>query len=264
MAAPARDQAAVALKLTNQESVVLRDAACDEAVAELAMRLSGSAAQAPHAVGFLNMRSYMAIARDPAARLAFASFDRVYPDGVGLQIARQLSGLPDFRRLAGTDLVPALLRRAPPGTSVFLLGGPPEGVAALERGFRARYPHLRLAGVRHGFYRPVEEPSVVAQIGERRPDLLLVGMGCPRQETFLQRNAEPLQARVAICVGGLFQYWSGELRRAPRLLRRIGLEWAWILAQQPYKWPIYTTGALRFGIRVVRLHRSSFSTPSWQ
>lgn len=209
----------------------------------------------PVTVAFMNMRNFVAVRRKPGATDAFSAMDQIYPDGVGLQIARQLLGLPRFARVSGTDTVPLLLDRLPLGSRVFLLGGNCAVSAAAQAHFPQIFPKAVLAGAHHGFFAEAEEARVLAAIAQARPDVLLVGMGSPLQERWLARNRHRLPAKLAICVGGLFYYWAEELRRAPLTLREIGLEWLWILAQQPFKWRVYSFDAVAFAAALMHLKR---------
>jgi exopolysaccharide biosynthesis WecB/TagA/CpsF family protein len=209
----------------------------------------------PVTVAFMNMRNFVAARRKPGATDAFSAMDQIYPDGVGLQIARQLLGLPRFARVSGTDTVPLLLDRLPVGSRVFLLGGNRAVSAAAQAHFPQLFPRAILAGAHHGFFAKAEEAGVIAAIGHARPDVLLVGMGSPLQERWLARNRHRLPAKLAICVGGLVDYWAEELRRAPPTLREIGLEWLWILAQQPFKWRVYSVDAVAFAAALLHLKR---------
>ena len=83
-------------------------------------------------------------------------------------------------------------------------------------------------------------------------------MGSPLQEQWLLRHRSRLRGKLVICVGGLFHYWARDLRRAPTTLRDLGLEWLWILVQQPFKWRVYTVDAARFG--TVLMHRKRLAT----
>jgi N-acetylglucosaminyldiphosphoundecaprenol N-acetyl-beta-D-mannosaminyltransferase len=269
---PARSAASVSLHLTPFAAIRLLDLSAVEAARRLAARLAapvppaaraGSTAEAAPVrlvtVAFLNMRNYMALRRHPDGVAAYHDVDEVYPDGVGLQLARRILGLARFHRVAGTDLVPMLLERLRPGTRVYLLGATPAVSDAAATGFRRRFPWLVLAGSHHGYFEPAADAAVVADIARAAPDLLLVGMGSPLQERWIARNRHQLSGRVAICVGGLFHYWADDLHRAPRVLRGLGLEWLWILLQQPYKWRVYSIDAARFGAAVVRLKRLGYS-----
>jgi exopolysaccharide biosynthesis WecB/TagA/CpsF family protein len=204
-------------------------------------------------VAFMNMRNFVAVQNSPPALTAFAAMDQVYADGVGLQIGRRLAGLPRFGRVSGTDTVPLLLQRVPPGTRVFLLGGSRKIATTAATRFPGLFPTAVLADAHHGFFPPEDDLAVLDRIAAAAPDILLIGMGSPLQEQWLLRHRRRLRCRLAICVGGLFHYWAQDLRRAPRTLQDVGLEWIWILAQQPFKWPVYTVEAARFG--AVLMHR---------
>lgn len=226
-----------------------------QAAHDWAAKVSSEARNAPTTVAFINMRNYMAASRSRGAPQAFSTMNQVYPDGVGLQLARRIAGLPKFKRVSGTDTVPLMLSELPAGTRVFLVGGPQGALPRLHAAFGRLFPHLVLAGLQHGFFGLEDEPALSARIAAARATIVLVGMGSPQQELWVQRNRHCVSARLIVCVGGLFQYWTGDLSRAPRLMRALGLEWLCILVQQPYKLRIYTVDAVCFLARVTRLSR---------
>lgn len=226
-----------------------------QAAHDWAAKVSSEARNAPTTVAFINMRNYMAASRSRGAPQAFSTMDQVYPDGVGLQLARRIAGLPKFKRVSGTDTVPLMLSELPAGTRVFLVGGPQGALPRLHAAFGRLFPHLVLAGLQHGFFGLEDEPALSARIAAARATIVLVGMGSPQQELWVQRNRHCVSARLIVCVGGLFQYWTGDLSRAPRLMRALGLEWLCILVQQPYKLRIYTVDVVCFLARVAQLSR---------
>src|SRR5262249_14590379 len=140
-------------------------------------------------------------------------------------------GRPLPERVAGSDIVPALFARASATRplSAYLLGGAPgvgeRAAAALGRD----YPHLRIAGLDSppgGFERDeAENRAVVERINRARPDLLLVGLGCPKQELWTERNQRELDVPVALCIGGTIDFLAGEQPRAPEWMRKSGIEW---------------------------------------
>src|SRR5579871_2563269 len=210
----------------------------------------------PVTAGFLNMRNHIAAMRSEAVVEAFCNLDYVFADGVGLQIVRGLLKLPPFRRVSGTDTVPAVLRKlAAINGRVFLLGGTPRVSARSASNFATLFPGLKVVGHHHGFLESISIDRIVAQINASGCDLLLIGMGTPCQELWLQRYKQEINAKLAVCVGGLFSYWSGDLVRAPEIFRTCGMEWLWILVQQPAKWRIYTLDAFDFLRRVIRITR---------
>lgn len=208
--------------------------------------------RSPHTIAFLNMHNYNIVCENETAFNAFKTFDCLYADGVGLQIARVILGLPTFKRLSGTDLVPHLLQEyIKPNTKVYLLGGKPTKTAELCSRFSRLFPRAALVGEHHGYFSPADEKDIIDRINASGAELLLIGMGTPRQEKWLQFNRHKLKVSTAVCVGGLFQYWDQSLMRAPWLLQILGLEWLCILLQQPRKWPNYSIGAWRFLHRVL-------------
>ena len=155
-------------------------------------------------------------------------------DGIGVVWAMRRQGCPQFERVAGSDLVPALARScARHGWRLFLLGAR-QGVAAeCARRLEVENPGLEVAGTFAGSPSPEDDEGALDRIAAVRPDLLLVAYGAPQQELWIARNRERLKVPVAIGVGGTFDFLAGRVRRAPLLLRRAHLEWLWRLALQP-------------------------------
>lgn len=229
-------------------AIALSDLHMSAAVRTLADVIDGAEPRTrPATVAFLNMRNHVAAAQSRPVSDAFSKIDYVFGDGVGLQIGRMLLGLPSFQRVSGTDMLPALLNAvASKGRRVFLLGGP-SGLAktAAER-LPGLFPGITVSGHEQGYFDSSTERELVDRINASQSDLLLIGMGTPTQELWLLRNQALLNVRVAACVGGLFHYWAGDLRRSPKILTKVGFEWVGILLQQPYKWRIYTIDAVRY------------------
>jgi N-acetylglucosaminyldiphosphoundecaprenol N-acetyl-beta-D-mannosaminyltransferase len=121
------------------------------------------------------------------------------------------------------------------GLSVFLLGGKPTEVEGAAAVIRERLPTLHLRGARQGHFRTSgrENEAVVSEINEAAPDVLLVGMGFPRQERWIAESLETLNVKVAVAEGGSFSFMSGMRPRAPGWMRRSGLEWLYRLGRQP-------------------------------
>ncbi|MFM9413972.1 WecB/TagA/CpsF family glycosyltransferase [Peptococcus simiae] len=169
----------------------------------------------------------LAAKEDPALRDLINSAGLVTPDGNGILLAARLLGdrLPE--RVTGIDLAEDLCRiSGQKDLALYFLGGKP-GVAQAAADRMARlYPGVRVVGSRHGYFRGHEE-EVLADIKAAHPDILLVGLGAPAQESFIRRWQKDLAVPVAIGVGGSFDVMSGQIRRAPDLVQRLRLEWAW-------------------------------------
>jgi N-acetylglucosaminyldiphosphoundecaprenol N-acetyl-beta-D-mannosaminyltransferase len=194
---------------------------------------------------------------DPGYRGVLNGADVVFGDGSGVRLAARLKGVRLRDNLVGTDLLPALFRASGrTGLACFLLGGTAEAAARAAARVARDFPAVRVVGHHHG-YVARDSASVVAAINASRPDVLLVAMGNPLQERWIHDHADALHVPVAIGVGGLVDHWAGNLRRAPRWVRRWGIEWLQILLQQPHKWRRYLLGNPRFVVRALRDARAA-------
>jgi N-acetylglucosaminyldiphosphoundecaprenol N-acetyl-beta-D-mannosaminyltransferase len=140
--------------------------------------------------------------------------------------------------MAGVDLTWRMLDRLDEaGCSVYLLGGIRREVEGTRRRLEAKYRRLRLVGARDGYFRREgpENEALIREINAARPDVLLVALGFPGQERWIARNLERLDVRVAVAEGGSFSFMSGAVPRAPRWMRRAGLEWLYRLLRQPWR-----------------------------
>jgi exopolysaccharide biosynthesis WecB/TagA/CpsF family protein len=205
----------------------------------------------PTRVAFLNAHCANLSARVPAYQEALSTAHAVLPDGSGVALALKMRGQRLTANLNGTDLIPALCTRlAAAGHSVFLLGGRPGVAADAADALQAMAPGLAVAGTHHGYFAADAEDAVIRQINASGADVVLVAMGVPSQELWLKRNAARLQATLTFGVGGLFDFLSGRIPRAPLWLRRTGLEWSYRLYQEPARmWRRYVLGNPEFIVR---------------
>lgn len=183
--------------------------------------------------------------------------DRVLPDGIGLHLGCRMLGTRLRENINGTDLFPHLCRAASQaGLPLFLLGARPGIAEAAARTMLERYPGLCIAGTRDGYFTPEEEADVVERINASGAAILLVAFGVPRQELWIERWRAQLQPSLCMGVGGLFDYYSGRIPRAPLWMRELGLEWVWRLLQEPGRmWRRYIIGNPLFLYRVWRQAR---------
>jgi len=191
---------------------------------------------------------------NPDYRQVLQQASRVLPDGIGVNVGCRIKGIALRANLNGTDLFPRLCETlAETGQSIYLLGAQPGRAEATAQAMQARFPQLRVAGTQHGYFDSSEDAAVIRNINASGADILLVAMGAPRQELWLARYQDELQVPVRMGVGGLFDYYSGSIPRAPLWLREIGLEWVWRLLQEPGRmWKRYLVGNPLFLYRVWR------------
>lgn len=181
-------------------------------------------------------------------RNALKQADLVYADGVGVRIAGQILGCPVRENVNGTDMFPRLCRQLSQSpTRVFLLGGKP-GVAELVATWMSKqFADLNVCGIHHGYYSSQEEESVLEQIKSSKANMVLVAFGVPKQDVWIRDTLSQSNVRVAIGVGGLFDFYSGRISRAPVWMREIGLEWMYRLMQEPQRlWRRYVIGNILF------------------
>jgi N-acetylglucosaminyldiphosphoundecaprenol N-acetyl-beta-D-mannosaminyltransferase len=182
----------------------------------------------PTHVVTLNPEMIVRARRNRAASDALHCADMFVADGVGLTWAADMLKKHGIQRYPGIDLADGLLSRlAGMQGRVYLLGSKP-GVAqrAAERLVQQK-PGLIIAGTYHGYFNSAEEADVVSNISATRPDLLLVGLGSPKQEEFITQHKDQLNAPLMIGVGGSLDVFAGLIRRAPRWIQRAGMEWAY-------------------------------------
>jgi N-acetylglucosaminyldiphosphoundecaprenol N-acetyl-beta-D-mannosaminyltransferase len=167
--------------------------------------------------------------------------DLITPDGIGIILASRILNQNLQGRVPGYDLLHALLHQRNQNkkkTRVYALGGQDEVIKLAARNLRREYEEVEIVGYHHGYFaeNSEEEHGIVSEISDLKPDLLLVGIGSPRQENFIYTYKNNLQAKVAMGCGGTFDILSGTVKRAPLLIQNLGLEWLYRLVQQPSRW----------------------------
>lgn len=211
--------------------------------------------EAPSLLAFVNPDCLNIAYRHEEYRGVLQQASRVLPDGIGIHIGCRMLGQSLRANVNGTDLFPRLCAalQETPECSLYLLGAKP-GVAELTaRNMQDRFPALNIAGTQHGFYAAEEEDAVIEAINTSGANILLVAFGAPRQELWLARNRSRLRPGVVMGVGGLFDFYSGRIPRAPQWLRELGMEWTWRLLQEPGRmWRRYVIGNPLFLYRVLR------------
>jgi len=181
----------------------------------------------------------------------------VLADGIGMKLAGQILRDPIRQNVNGTDLFPLLCERlsgSPHG--LYLLGGKPGIVDGVAAWMQEHYPSTLVNGKHHGYFTPEEEPAILAEIAGSGAAVLLVAFGVPRQEKWLAQHLPGTGVRIGMGVGGLFDFYSGNISRAPVWMREVGLEWFYRFLQEPGRlWKRYFLGNVVFLWRVQRERR---------
>jgi N-acetylglucosaminyldiphosphoundecaprenol N-acetyl-beta-D-mannosaminyltransferase len=193
-------------------------------------------------------------------RGALESADLVYCDGYGVRLAAKALEAPIPHRMTGADWIWSLAAMCEQvGESIYLLGSEPGIASRAADRLGQTFPALDVVGHHHGYF-DVGSPHddrVIEDINARRPSILLVGMGTPKQELWVQANAHRLDVDVLWTVGALFDVVSGKVPRAPGWLADNGLEWIFRLAIEPGRmWRRYLLGNPVFMRRVMTQARA--------
>lgn len=182
----------------------------------------------------LNAAKTIHIERDEGLRRAVVGADLILADGMSIVWACRLLRMPLPERVTGIDLMSRMLDRAHHHSyRLYLLGAKEEVLAQVRRRIERDYPGIIIAGARNGYYNPADEESIADDVSKSKPDILLVGMSSPRKEKFIAQWGRVMGVPVCHGVGGAFDVLAGKVHRAPRIIQRLGLEWAYRAAQEP-------------------------------
>jgi N-acetylglucosaminyldiphosphoundecaprenol N-acetyl-beta-D-mannosaminyltransferase len=178
----------------------------------------------------------------------------VNADGAGVVLAARLLGTRLPERVAGIELMDALMGRAAArGWRVFVLGAKDEVLERAAAVLRERHPGLTIAGMRNGYFGAEETAAVCAEIRAARPDILFVAMGTPHKELFLAEHGPSLGVPLVMGVGGAIDVVAGVTRRAPVMWQRAGMEWLYRLLQEPRRmFRRYAVTNAKFGLLLGR------------
>ena len=186
-----------------------------------------------------NVNHIVMLRSNDALQRAYEHAALIVLDGTPLVWCARLLGKPVPERVAGSDLVPALFRSIAPNEELtaYLLGAA-EGVAERAKLLaEQRYPRLRIVGTYSppfGFERDEQENrKILERIAMASPQVLVLGLGAPKQELWIDRHRHAIQAKVALCVGATIDFLAEAQPRAPTWMRRAGLEWAFRVAREP-------------------------------
>ncbi len=179
---------------------------------------------------------------------------RVFADGSGIKLAAKILRVNTGENVNGTDMFPLICQRAAEtNASLYLLGAKPGVAKKAADNMLARFPGLSIAGTKDGYFSNEDTQDVIRGINASGANIVLVAMGAPLQETWLNKYRHQLNAGICMGVGGLFDYFSGNIPRAPGWMRKAGIEWIWRFMQEPKRmWKRYWVGNFVFVYRVLK------------
>lgn len=185
-----------------------------------------------HHVAFVNAHCLnLAYSNDDYRRI-LNRCSAVFADGVGVKIGARQYGFWVEENVNGTDLFPLLAQKP---YRIYLLGGAPGVAQAAMQKARADYPVAEFVGCGDGFFREKTQEKLFAELRTLKPEIVLTAMGVPLQEMWIHRHLSEFPGCVVIGVGGLLDFVSGRIPRAPKWMRKSGLEWSYRLYQEPVR-----------------------------
>ena len=201
----------------------------DQAVAE-GVRLMDTAGA--HYVVTPNPEIVETCRQDGEAMEAVNGADLVLADGIGVIYGAKLLGTPLKGRVTGIGFAQGLMERmAGGGRSLYLLGAKPGVAERAAENLARQYPGLQIAGTHDGYFS--EDGPVTEAIRASGADVVFVCLGAPKQEKWMRRNGEAAGAHLMVGLGGCLDVFSGEVKRAPAVFQKLGLEWLYRLAANP-------------------------------
>jgi N-acetylglucosaminyldiphosphoundecaprenol N-acetyl-beta-D-mannosaminyltransferase len=184
----------------------------------------------------LNAEMSMQAEQDTALAATIRQADLIVPDGSGIVLYFWLRGRR-IQRCPGIELAENVLKGCPgKDASVFFIGGKPGVTDAAAAEWKTRVPELAIAGTQHGYFSPEDEDDLCTTLKTLQPSVILVGLGVPRQEFWIEHHRHLCPHSTWIGVGGSFDIWAGVKDRAPEWFCNNHLEWMYRLYQEPWRW----------------------------
>ena len=210
--------------------------AFDNVTLEQAAELGGKMLQEDrfHYVVTPNPEFILAAEKDESFRAVINAADLVIPDGIGVIYSAKILGTPLSERVPGIEFSAKMLEKLNEmGGRLFLLGAKPGVAEKAGQNICAQYPNIVLCGTQDGYFKDEEE--VILKVAAARPDLIFVCLGAPKQEKWMARWGQHTGAKMAIGLGGCLDVYAGNVERAPEAWQKLGMEWAYRLIREPWR-----------------------------
>ncbi|HEX9063047.1 MAG TPA: WecB/TagA/CpsF family glycosyltransferase [Clostridia bacterium] len=190
-----------------------------------------------HVIYTPNAEIMMEAHRNPELKNILSMADMLVADGAGVVLASKILGRKLPERVAGFDLTKNILSMSKNRSlKIFLFGGKPEVAKEAGANIIESYPGVEITGFRDGYFNENDEDDIIERINSSGADILLVGLGAPKQEKWIHKNRERLKVRLCIGVGGSIDVFAGKAKRAPEFFRKYSLEWLYRLYKEPWRY----------------------------
>lgn len=160
----------------------------------------------------------------------------IIPDGVGTVICSKIVGKPVKEKIAGIEVMDNIIKKCEKeNQGIYLLGSTKEVVDMCNINLRTKYHKLNILGSHDGYFKIDNCEDILSEIEELKPEVLFVAMGCPRQELFITKYMERLPCKIFMGVGGSFDNIAGNVKRAPKWMINLGMEWLYRVIKEPFR-----------------------------
>ncbi len=190
--------------------------------------------EAPSVITHINVYNYHLLKKNGELKRYITEYNHIIFDGIGMKIGAWLNGFGWLPDLNGTDLFPLVMRLVERGDrSVYILGGNDAAAKGAAKYIEKRWPGVKIAGYRNGYFSLMEEEEITSEINAARADILINSRGFLPQEDFVRRNRNALNVPLIWNTGGLVDFISGTKPRAPFWIRKLRLEWLFRFMIEP-------------------------------
>ena len=188
----------------------------------------------PHQIVTANAEIIYQASKNEKMRNIINNAQMVTADGSGVVWASRQLGEPLEQRVTGIDLVNSICERsAQDKWKIYILGSAPGVAATAAMNIRDKFPGCNIVGTHHGYFNAKEEKQILAELEQLKPDVLFVALGAPKQEYWIADHIQQLNIPVAMGIGGSMDVLSGNVKRAPKWMQKMSLEWLYRLLIQP-------------------------------
>lgn len=204
-----------------------------------------------HQIATVNPEFIVAAQKDAEFKRILNNTSLSLPDGFGLMLASKFLGQPLKERITGADFIWDIAELCEQNKcSIYLLGGKNGAAEKTAEILKKKYPNLKVVGDSRITVRNYESGIMnreLEKINSFNPSVLLVAFGQVKQEKWIDKNLKKLPGvKFAMGVGGSFDFISGQVKRAPKFMRKIGLEWLWRLILEPWRWKRIYNAVVKF------------------
>ncbi len=188
----------------------------------------------PHQIVTANAEIIYQASKNEKMKNVINAAQMVTADGSGVVWASRQLGQPLAQRVTGIDLVNSICEQsAKDKWKIYILGSAPGVADTAANNIRDRFPGCNIVGTHHGYFNEQEEAQIIAELEQLQPDVLFVALGAPKQEYWIADHIQQLNIPVAMGIGGSMDVLSGNVKRAPKWMQKMSLEWLYRLLIQP-------------------------------